>query len=190
MTSPLFIDIPATATVYIVDFEGWACHPITDFVVIQDYTVKFHFFIDMEMTGVLVTIWRWKPQIFGTGSDQQAGVEGLGTSKEAQRGDQEIQEIFKSLYTPSPKECFDKWGCLRLPGEVSSDSSTDSVSPSIPSPHTETSIQMLPRLSWVPESHPNIPVPWPPPEEAPSRWVQAMSAPSPLTPQSQASSVA
>ena len=24
MTSPLFVDIPSTATVYIVDFEGWA----------------------------------------------------------------------------------------------------------------------------------------------------------------------
>ena len=61
MSSPLFIDIPATATVYIVDFEGWAHCPITDFVVVRDYAEKFHFFIDLEMPGGMVTIWQWKP---------------------------------------------------------------------------------------------------------------------------------
>ena len=82
-SSPLFIDIPATATVYIVDFEGWARHPITDFVVVRDYAEKFHFFIDLEMPGGMVTIWRWKPRVSDTGSDQRAGTEGSGVSVEA-----------------------------------------------------------------------------------------------------------
>jgi len=61
MSSPLFINIPSTATVYIVDFEGWVCCPITDFTIVQDYAKKFHFSINMEMMGGMVTIWHWKP---------------------------------------------------------------------------------------------------------------------------------
>ena len=191
MTSPLFVDIPSTATVYIVDFEGWARRPVTDFVVVKDYAERFHFSIDMEMTGGMVTIWRWKPRVADTGSDQKAGMAGSGVSMEARRGNREIQEIFKGLYAPSSKECFDKWGRLRLPGEVSSDSSSNSSSPAILSPRTEASIPVLPRPSWVPESHPDIPVPRVPAStDAPSRWVQAMSAPSPLMSQSRASSAA
>ncbi|EDQ98425.1 uncharacterized protein LACBIDRAFT_302374 [Laccaria bicolor S238N-H82] len=190
ISSPLFIDIPATATVYIVDFEGWARRPITDFVIVKDYAEKFHFFIDLEMTGGMVTIWRWKPRVTNPGSGQKAGTEGSGISVEAKRGNREIREIFKSLYAPSPKESFDKWGRLRLPGEVSSDSSAGSPNPNASPQRDEASVTMLPRPSWVPEAHPSIPVPrMTASEEIPSRWVQAMSAPSPLLSQSRASSV-
>lgn len=106
MTSPRFIDIPSTATVYIVDFEGWSRRPITDFVTVKDYAERFHFFIDKEMTGGMVTIWRWKPRIRDTGSDQKAGLAGPGTSIEARRGNREVREIYKSLYAPSSKESF------------------------------------------------------------------------------------
>ena len=188
-TSPLFVDIPSTATVFIVDFEGWARRPITDFTIVKDYTERYHFFIDTEMTGGMVTIWRWKPRVAVTGSGQRAGVEGQGVSTEAKRGDREIREIFKSLYAPSTRECFDKWGRLRLPGEESSDSSPESASPSVSSPRG-ASTRLLPRPAWVPDSHPDIPVPQPPATtDVPSRWVQAMSAPSPTPSHSRMSSV-
>lgn len=35
-TSPLFVDILSMATIYIVDFEGWAHCPIMDFIVVRD----------------------------------------------------------------------------------------------------------------------------------------------------------
>ena len=82
MASPHFIDIPSTATVYIIDFEGWAHRPITDFSIVKDYAERFHFFIDMEVGG-LVTMWRWKPRVANTSLDLQAGIGGLSTSEEA-----------------------------------------------------------------------------------------------------------
>jgi len=160
-----------------------------NFSVVKDYAEKFHFFIDMEMMGGLVMIWRWKPCVGNTGSDQRAGKEGLGASEEVRQGDREIREIFKALYAPSSKEHFDKWGRLHLLSELSSDSSAGSASPSITSQHAKLAIEVLPRPSWVPDSHPDIPVPRPlPPVNPPSRWVLAMSAPSPLLPLSRASS--
>ena len=95
MFSPQFADIHSDMKVYMCDFKGWKGRLLIDVDTIAEYSTCYHFTIDESTPGTTVTIWRWRPRVTDTGCNQKAGQEGAGATKETQRGDRKICEIFK-----------------------------------------------------------------------------------------------
>lgn len=175
MFSPSFADIPHNATVFICDFEGWKGRLLTDADTIRDYTHRYHFTIDEGAPDLAVTIWRWRPRVTYTGCDQRAGREGEGTTTESRRGDREIREIFKGMYSPPVGKCFDELGRLSFENRLSDGPSAnlDADAMSV----FDSTQDLLPRPHWAPASYPQLPIPRPSsPLALDSNWVRSMAA--------------
>ena len=188
MSSPAFANIPKDSEVYICDFEGWKGRLLTDLDTIADYVGRYHFTIDEGVSGSPVTIWRWRPRIKGVCGDQRAGQEGIGNTRDTRRGDREIREIFKGVYSPPPGKHFDELGQLsfltRLSDERPVDTEGDAMS-ALDDPQ-----ELLPRPHWAPASYPPLLIPRPlSPLYSDSKWVQSMVASMPNNPLSRGSSV-
>ena len=179
-SSPSFSDIPAGATIYICDFEGWSAWHITDATLAEDYAGRYHFSIESDGPDAYVTFWRWKPRHLDTKAVQRAGRWGEGASKEARRSDREIRELFKAAHAPTGKARFDEWGRITLVSRLGDFNEDDTRS--LSTVHSLEEQRLLPRPQWVPESHPQLVVPVPnSPLNVASRWVQSMSAASSLS---------
>lgn len=187
MSSPTFTDIPSSSKVYICDFEGWKARLLTDTDTIADYSRRYHFTIDEGTLGSPVTIWRWRPRIENAGGSQRAGQEGAGLTRETRRGDREIREMFKGVYSPPPGKHFDELGRLpfltRLSDARMIEDEGDAMSV------LDDSQDLLPRPHWAPASYPRLCVPRPSsPLSSDSRWIQSMAAVASSGPPSRSSS--
>ena len=174
MSSPHFDDIPARAKVYICDFEGWKGRLLVDEDSVRDYVSRYHFTIDEGSPDLTVTIWRWRPRVQNTGCDQRAGQEGSGATRETRRGDREIREIFKGVYSPPLGKHFDELGRMpfldRLDDGPAANFDNDAASTMDESP------DLLPRPHWAPASYPQLSIPRPSsPLSLDSQWLRSMA---------------
>jgi len=145
-----------------------------DSTLIKDYAGRYHLSIEVDDCDTYITIWCWKPRQVGVSCDQRAGVLGSGASIEAQRGDQEIRELFNSVHTPKGKLWFDECGHVTLGSHLGDVCDDYQGSPMVAEP--SESQNLLPHPHWVSPSHPTLLVPQlTSPITAASHWVQAMS---------------
>ena len=169
-TSPTYSDIPIAAVVYICDFKGWSARLITDCDLIESYAKAYHLSIEINDRDAYITIWHWKPRLLGTSDKLRAGQLRAGVSLEAQRGEREIREIFKSVHTPTDKRQFDEYSRITLVsclGSVYDDYQGSPMTTESSEPQA-----LLPRPHWVPSSHPQLSVPRPTsPVSVAARWV-------------------
>ena len=93
---------------WIVDFRGWECRPLDNAGVAREYSNRYHWAGECDSIQRF-TMWRFRPR-YTSALVLGAGVKQSGVSKDCQRSNREIRELYKGSFAPRIGERFNLGG--------------------------------------------------------------------------------
>jgi len=93
---------------WIVDFQGWECRPLDNIEVTHKYSLRYHWASECNSVQKF-TIWRFCP-CYTLALVLGAGIKRSGATKDCQRSDWEICELYKGSLAPRQGERFNLGG--------------------------------------------------------------------------------